>query len=300
MALYINPELPAARRLAEAGHTVRPANNCDHNPINIAIINLMPLKDETEYDFLQLMATETRAIRITLIETASHRSRHTPKEHLDKFYTTFNRIAPEFIDGIIITGAPLESVPFEDVDYWDEITGIFNTIRQNKIPSLFICWAAFAAMYHWHRIDWKILPDKISGVFAHKILQNSCPLMDGVSDGFTIPHSRFATWDMAELMQDNGIRVIAAGDTQGAYMIQSLANEEFYISGHGEYSPMTLDAEYRRDLGRGLKPHIPDNYYPGNDPSATPVDTWHETARCIMHNWINMAQHHKQNKQEQK
>lgn len=296
MPLFIDRSLPAVMRLSDEGHSIFPKEDAPVNVLRIAIINLMPIKPDTEYDFLQLMADDPHPLQPIFIETATHRSKHTPAEHLEKYYTTFNHIDPQQIDGVIITGAPLEGVRFEDVDYWSEITEIFETIRQRHIPALFICWAAFAAMYHHYGINWTILTRKISGVFPHRIQSEKCPLLTGVSEGFMIPHSRFATWARDELIGDDRFRIAAEGDEQGVYMIESLENSEYYICGHGEYSTMTLDTEYRRDTARGLEPHIPDHYYPNDDPSEQPVGQWHGTALKMMANWINIVDlKHRQN-----
>lgn len=296
MPLYLDSRLPAVCRLTTEGHKIYPLDNAPSDCINIGIINLMPIKPDTEYDLLQLLANDFRPIKPIFIEMATHKSRHTSAEHLEMFYTTFDKITPEDLNGIIITGAPLEGVRFEDVNYWQEITGIFDIIRQTKTPSLFICWAAFAAMYYWHGISWKILERKISGVFPHRIVTPNCPLLQGIESGFVIPHSRFATWDTSDLNSGCGFRVVADGDEQGAYLIESLNNKEYYISGHGEYSPMTLDNEYHRDIERGMNPHIPDNYYPGNDITKTPIDRWHKTALQMMSNWINLTEQNKNKK----
>lgn len=296
MPLYIDLRLPAAEQLNKEGHSVFSSEDAPSDCINIGIVNLMPIKPDTEYDFLQLMADDSRHIKPIFIETATHKSKHTSAEHLEMFYTTFDKLQPKSLNGIIVTGAPLEGIKFEDVNYWQEIVGIFNTIRQLQIPALYICWAAFAAMYHWHKIDWKLLDRKISGVFPHRISSTDCPLLQGVEPGFMIPHSRFATWDPSVLSHGEGFRIAAEGDVQGAYMIESLDNDEFYISGHGEYSLETLDNEYRRDTSRGMNPHIPDNYYPNDNPQETPIDCWHTTAMQIMANWINLTEQNK-NKQ---
>ncbi len=296
MPLYLDLHLPAACRLIAEGHSVLAIENAPTDCLNIGIVNLMPIKPDTEYDFLQLLADDPRPIKPIFIETATHKSKHTPAEHLEKFYTTFGQIQPESLNGIIVTGAPLEGVKFEDVNYWQEITDIFTTVRRIKLPALYICWAAFAAMYYWHGISWKILNRKISGVFPHRIVAADSPLLQGIEPGFTIPHSRFATWSQSALNSGHGFQVAAEGDEQGAYMIESLNNAEFYISGHGEYSVMTLDNEYRRDTDRGMNPHIPDNYYPDNDPSKTPTDSWHQTALKIMANWVNLTEENKNKK----
>lgn len=290
MPLYLDLRLPAAKQLIAEGHHICSIDNCPTESINIGIVNLMPIKPDTEYDFLQLLVDDARPIKPIFIETATHKSKHTSAEHLEMFYTTFDKVNPDTLNGIIITGAPLEGIKFEDVNYWQEITEIFQIIRNKSIPALYICWAAFAAMYFWYGTDWKILQRKISGVFPHQINYDDCPLLQGVEQGFAIPHSRFATWDMDILKSHRGFRVVAEGNEQGAYLIESLDNKEFYISGHGEYSVNTLDNEYRRDTERGMNPHIPDNYYPNNDPAAIPSDCWHKTAVLMMSNWINLTE----------
>ena len=296
MPIFVDLRLPAAKQLASDGHPIFSAESSPSDCINIGIINLMPIKPDTEYDFLQLIVDDTRPIKPIFIETATHKSKHTSADHLNLFYTTFDKINPENLNGIIITGAPLEGVKFEDVNYWQEITQIFKTIRTQKIPSLFICWAAFAAMYYWHGIGWEILDRKISGVFPHRIVSPQSPLLKGIKSGFTIPHSRFATWNTAELHNNELFRIAAEGDEQGAYLIESLENDEFYISGHGEYSVMTLDNEYQRDTARGMNPHIPDNYYPDNNPTNTPTDSWHKTALQMMKNWIDLTEQNRNKK----
>lgn len=295
MALIINPSLPAAQRLADEGHAIEAPGSIVPDA-TIALINLMPNKPDTEYDFLQLIAPCQANIAILLIDMASHQSRHTDPSHLKTYYNTFQEVANQ-IDGLIITGAPLDHVAFEDVDYWEEITGIFRYIRDKSIPTMNVCWAAFASLYFWHHIAMHAIDDKISGVFPHHIFATDSPLMKGIEEGFMIPHSRYVIWNADEIAScHNDLQIIAAGQKQGIYIVASRNHPECYVAGHGEYAPDTLDKEYRRDLKKGINPHIPENYYQANNPSRPPIDTWHDTGVKIMANWINQVILYKQSK----
>lgn len=285
MPLITDPGLPAAKTLAAEGITLLPRGA--KPDLRLALVNLMPVKPDTELDFMRLIGRSTKRVEVTLVDTASHKSTHTPAEHLARFYTTFDRLDPARLSGIIITGAPLERVRFEDVDYWSEVTGIMDTARRLGIPVLNICWAAYAAMYYRHGIPMSLLDSKLSGVFRHDILRPEHPLFRGIGTGFYVPHSRFATWRPGEIEAIDELEVLAGSTTTGPYLIGSKRYPEFYITGHGEYAPETLDKEYRRDLGKGISPHIPDNYYPGDDPSQAPCDLWHETAVRLMCNWLD-------------
>ena len=285
MPLITDPGLPAAKTLAAEGITLLPRGA--KPDLRLALVNLMPVKPDTELDFMRLIGRSTKRVEVTLVDTASHKSTHTPAEHLARFYTTFDRLDPARLSGIIITGAPLERVRCEDVDYWSEVTGIMDTARRLGIPVLNICWAAYAAMYYRHGIPMSLLDSKLSGVFRHDILRPEHPLFRGIGTGFYVPHSRFATWRPGEIEAIDELEVLAGSTTTGPYLIGSKRYPEFYITGHGEYAPETLDKEYRRDLGKGISPHIPDNYYPGDDPSQAPCDLWHETAVRLMCNWLD-------------
>lgn len=285
MPLITDPELPAAKVLAAEGFTLLPLASTPD--LRIVLVNLMPVKPDTELDFMRLTGRSQKAVEMVLVDTASHKSTHTPAEHLSRFYTTFDRLDPETLSGIIITGAPLERVKFEDVDYWGEVTGIMDTARRLGIPVLNICWAAYAAMYYRHGIPMSLLGSKLSGVFRHDILRPEHPLLRGIDTGFFVPHSRFATWRPGEIEAIGELEVLAASPATGPYLLCSKLYPEYYITGHGEYAPDTLDKEYRRDLAKGISPHIPDNYYPDDDPSKAPRDLWHETAVRLMCNWLD-------------
>lgn len=284
MSVITDSELPSAKALKELWpERILPEGTVPD--LMVALINLMPDMQATEADFLRLMVQSETKVKVTLVNMASHTSRHTPKSHTDKFYTHFDRLTT-MPDGVIITGAPLENVVFEDVDYWPEITGIFDTLHSKDIPTLHICWAAFAALYHRFGIEMKLLERKLSGVYPHTIHYKQSPLMQDISEPFFIPHSRFAAWDQRQIDEEQSIRTVASGTEQGPYLISSVTHPEHFITGHGEYAANTLDREYCRDLGKGMNPHIPVNYYPDDDPTRPPTDRWHDTALTIMDNWL--------------
>lgn len=284
MPLILPQLLPASQQLQKEGFDILPQNH--PADIHIAMINLMPIMAETEYDFLQLLAPLDKKIRVSLCNMQTHTSRHTPKQHTDDFYVDFKRIASS-VEKVIITGAPLENVAFENVDYWKEITEIFDFLYINNIPTLNICWAAFASIYHRYGIGWKILDEKISGLYPHTIYRPD-PILKVIADGFSIPHSRYATWDIPQLKSCDDISIISGGDDQGPFLIADKHAPHYYMVGHGEYHHYTLHNEYYRDLGKGMNPIIPRYYFPNNDPTKVPFYTWHETALQIYKNWINL------------
>lgn len=289
--LILIPTLPAYETLRSEGYDVV-ATGSAQPQLRIALVNLMPNKPDTELDFFRLLAPQDTVIEPVLVNMASHRSSHTPQEHIDRFYTPSPQLDLDSIDGVIITGAPLENVRFEDVNYWKEVTDLLDQLAVRSFPTLNVCWGAYAALYHRYRLDWHHRPSKISGVYSHRILRPDSPLMKGVEEGFTIPHSRHVSWDINEVEAlSEKIEIIAAGDEQGPYLVSNRHIPEHYITGHGEYTLMTLDNEYRRDMGKGMNPHPPVNYYPDNNPANTPVDTWHTTALMIMRNWLSTINH---------
>ena len=256
MALITDTLLPAARILKDEGFDVRaPGTPCDRR---VALVNLMPLKQDTELDFMRLIAVQPLAVEVVLADMSSH---------------------------TIITGAPLERVAFGDVDFGSELRALYDRLERARVPMMQVCWAAFARMYWKHGVAMRLTDAKISGIYSHVITSPLSPIMEGVEDGFEIPHSRFAFWrrdDIERLAPE--VRIVAESAEAGIYMAES--DSDTYILGHGEYAASTLDSEYRRDLGKGMNPHIPCNYYPGDDPARDPADRWSHTARRIMKNWI--------------
>ncbi len=256
-------------------------------PLRIAVLNLMPIKITTETDLIRLLSSSTLPVEITLIEPSSHVSKTTPAEHLAKFYTKFTDLGEDQFDGLIITGAPLERVDFEDVDYWEELKRVMDGAKKYVRSTLYICWAAFAGLYYRYGISKKLYGTKISGVFAHNADMPEVKLLSGFDDEFYVPHSRFIGFDRDEVESCGELDIIASSRDAGIYIIGEKGGKDFYITGHSEYSPLTLDTEYHRDLGKGMNPQIPKNYYMDDNPDLPPVVKWRAHSRLLFNNWLN-------------
>lgn len=263
------------------------ASSQDIRPLRIAILNLMPLKIMTETDLLRLLSNTPLQIELDFIDMDSHVSKNTPREHIDEFYKRFDDIRDKNYDGLIITGAPVEKVDFESVDYWPELTGVFRWARTHVTSTLYICWAALAGLYFHYGIPKYVLARKISGVFPHRILDPQNPIFRGFDDRFYVPHSRFSEVRREDIANNPELRIIAESYESGIYMVSARGGREFFITGHSEYSPYTLDFEYRRDLAKGMNPDIPVHYYEDDDPSKPPVVRWRSHANLLFTNWLN-------------
>ncbi len=263
------------------------ASSQDIRPLRIAILNLMPLKIMTETDLLRLLSNTPLQIELDFIDMDSHVSKNTPREHIDMFYKRFDDIRDKNYDGLIITGAPVEKVDFESVDYWSELTGIFRWARTHVTSTLYICWAALAGMYYHYGIPKYVLDRKISGVFPHRILDPQNPIFRGFDDMFYVPHSRFGEVRREDISMVPELRIISESDESGIYIVSARGGREFFITGHSEYSPYTLDFEYRRDLEKGMNPDIPAHYYACDDPCREPVVRWRSHANLLFTNWLN-------------
>lgn len=286
MSVKVPSGLPAIEAMAAEGvEVVKPRR--DNKPLRIAVLNLMPVKITTETDLVRILSSSPLPVEITLMEPASHISKTTPAEHLKRFYRKFHEYGPGSFDGLIITGAPLERVDFEDVDYWEELKCIMDFARKNFRSTLFICWAAFAGLYHRYGISKQLYDKKISGVFAHKADRPGSKLLSGFDDRFFVPHSRFIGFDRQEVENNPNLEVIASSDEAGIYIIGEKDGNDFYITGHSEYAPDTLDLEYRRDKARGMNPEIPKNYYPEDNPECKPTVRWRAHSRLLFNNWLN-------------
>ncbi len=290
MPVRVPVSLPAVETLKNENIFVideQRASTQDIRPLKIAILNLMPLKIMTETDLLRLLSNTPLQIEIDLIEVDGHVSKNTPREHIETFYKKFDDIKHGNYDGFIITGAPVEKVDFEDVDYWPQLTEIFSWAKTHVTSTLYICWAALAGLYYRYGVQKHVLQNKISGVFKHKINDPKNPIFRGFDDEFFVPHSRYGEVLKEDVSKIPELKIISESDESGLYMIMGRNGREFYITGHSEYSPMTLDFEYRRDLEKGLNPHIPDNYYPDNNPSKKPIVRWRSHANLLFTNWLN-------------
>ena len=290
MPVRVPVSLPAVETLREENIFVideQRASSQDIRPLRIGILNLMPLKIMTETDLLRLISNTPLQIELDLIDTSSHVSRNTPREHIEEFYKTFDDIRDQNYDGFIITGAPVEKVRFEEVDYWSELQEIFDWARTHVTSTLYICWAAFAGLYHHYGIDKIVLDRKISGVFPHRINDRKNPIFRGFDDEFFVPHSRFSAVSASDINRVPGLQILSESDESGVYMVMARNGREFFITGHSEYSPGRLDFEYHRDLAKGMNPEIPAHYYRNNNPEEGPVVRWRSHANLLFSNWLN-------------
>ncbi len=290
MPVNVPESLPAVEQLKAENIFVIGENRAtsqDIRPLKIAVLNLMPLKIMTETDLLRLLSNTPLQIQLDLIDTGVHDSKHTPEDHIETFYKSFDCVRDKYYDGFIVTGAPVEKMKFEEVDYWTRMQEIFDWARTHVTSTLYICWAAFAAIYHFYGIDKIMLEKKISGVYPHRVLDPLNPLFRGFDDTFNVPHSRFTTLNAEAIAATDGLEIIAESDKSGPCIVMGRGGREFYISGHAEYSPGTLDFEYHRDLAKGLNPDIPINYYRDNNPDNQPIVTWRAHANLLYSNWLN-------------
>ncbi len=263
------------------------ASNQDIRPLKIAIVNLMPLKITTETDLIRLLSNSPLQIEIDFIKLKSHTSKNPPIKHMQMFYKTFDSIKSEKYDGMIITGAPVEKMDFREVNYWSEITEIFDWARHNVTSTLYICWAAQAGLYHYYGVPKYDLPEKKFGVFKHVVLDKKNPIFRGFDDEFFVPHSRHTEVHKADIERKRGLKVISESEEAGVYMVMGRGGRGLFVTGHSEYSPLTLDTEYRRDLDKGLPINKPVNYYRDDDPDKGPVVRWKSHANLLFTNWLN-------------
>ncbi len=290
MPVKVPLSLPAVEALKNENIFVideQRASSQDIRPLKIAILNLMPLKIMTETDLLRLLSNTPLQIEIDFIEPDGHVSKNTPREHIEAFYKKFNDIKNDKYDGFIITGAPVEKVDFEQVDYWQQLTEIFLWARTHVTSTLYICWAALAGLYFHYGVKKYVLENKISGVFKHYINDAWNPIFRGFDDEFYVPHSRYSEVHKDDIQKIPDLKIISESDESGIYIVMGRNGREFYITGHSEYSPMTLDFEYHRDLEKGINPDIPKNYYLDDDPAKKPIVKWRSHANLLFTNWLN-------------
>jgi len=259
----------------------------DIRPLRIAILNLMPTKVATETQLLRLLGNSPIQVEVTLLHTASHEAKNTSAEHLLEHYVSFEEVRDQSFDGLIVTGAPVEQLPFESVDYWPELKELLDWARTNVFSSLFICWGAQAALYHYYRVPKYPLPEKMFGVFPHRLNVPHERIVQGFDDVFFAPHSRHTEIRRADILADPRLMLLAESEEAGVYMVQSADHRQVFVTGHSEYDPCTLQGEYARDLGKGLPIGIPQNYFPANDPSRQPLVRWRSHANLLFSNWLN-------------
>lgn len=290
MPIKIPDGLPASKILRSENifvMTEERALHQDIRPLRLLILNLMPKKVETETQLLRLLGNTPLQVEITLMQMASHVSKNTSAEHLLTFYTTFDKIKGNRYDGLIITGAPVELMDFEEVDYWPELCEIMQWSQTNVYSTLYICWAAQAGLYYHYGIPKYPLEKKLSGIYRHRVDIPHHPLMRGFDDFFYAPHSRHTETRREDVEKISGLDILCSSEEAGVYIAADHACRKFFVTGHSEYDRGTLDAEYRRDIGKGVGAEIPSNYYPGDDPERLPEVLWRSHASLLYSNWIN-------------
>lgn len=290
MPIKIPEGLPAAEILENENIFVmneRRAAGQDIRPLKIAVLNLMPTKIVTETQLTRLLSNSPLQVEITLLQTASHVSKHTPAEHMSAFYKCFDDVCDEKFDGLIITGAPVEELPFEGVDYWPELCRVMEWSKTHVFSTFHICWAAQAALYYHYGVPKYKLDKKLFGVYEHNTVCPNHPLLRGFDEKFLAPHSRHTEVRLADIKQEKRLEVLAESEQAGAFIIAARDRNMFFVSGHAEYDFDTLSKEYFRDVAKGLPIDVPENYFPDNDPGKRPPNKWRGHAHLLFSNWLN-------------
>lgn len=290
MPIKIPYHLPAREILEEENIFIMDEGRAaqqDIRPLNILILNLMPEKEKTERQLLRLLGNTPLQVNITFLKTATYESKNTSSYHLEEFYQTFDQVKEKKYDGMIITGAPIELLEFESVDYWSELTEILSWTDKNVTSTLHICWGAQAALYYHYGIGKYELPRKCSGVYMHRVLDEKAKLLRGFDDVFKAPHSRNTDISIEELIKNDDLKLLASSDEAGPLIISSADGRRIMITGHLEYEVSTLAEEYARDKAKGISIHMPEFYFPEDDPVRTPVNSWRSHAHLFFSNWLN-------------
>jgi homoserine O-succinyltransferase len=290
MPLTIPDKLPAIELLREENIFVMDQSQAAHQdirPLKIIILNLMPLKISTETDLLRLLSNSPLQIEIDFMKIKGHTPKNTPSEHMKEFYRNFDQLKSKKYDGMIITGAPVEQLEFEEVTYWNEMKDILDWAEHHVTSTLFICWAAQASLFHYYNIPKYALPKKMFGVFEHKLTNSQLPIFRGFDDLFFVPHSRHTEIRESDVEKVDALEIIATSKEAGVTMVKAKNGRQLFITGHSEYSRHTLDAEFKRDNKKKLAIDIPINYYPNNNPKNKPVMRWKSTANLLFSNWLN-------------
>ncbi len=290
MPVKIPSTLPARATLERENIFIMDEDRAAHQDIRalrVAILNLMPTKIATETQLLRLLSNSALQVEVTLVHTATYESKNTDADHLLKHYVTFDEINCEKFDGLIVTGAPVEQMPFEDVDYWNELIRVFDWAETHVESTLNICWGAQAALYHRYGIPKYDLPHKMFGVFEHRVKSRTSSLLRGFDDIFLAPHSRHTEIRRADIEPIAELEILAESDDAGLYIVGTRDGRHIFVTGHSEYDPHTLKTEYDRDIDKGLTIRVPNNYYPRDDPTQPPTVRWRGHANLLFSNWLN-------------
>ena len=259
----------------------------DIRPLEIAILNLMPLKEETETQLLRALSNTPLQVDITFLAIESHVSKNTSASHLNKFYTTFREVKDRKFDGLIITGAPLEQMDYHEVNYWEELCIIMEWSKKYVTSTLHICWGAQAGLYYHYGIQKYPLKEKLSGIYSHQVIDRTIPMVRGLDDIFFAPHSRYTGIQKEDIIKNDSLTLLVESEEAGPFLIMAQGGKQFFVMGHPEYDRMTLDSEYKRDLKKGLTIQMPKNYYPQDDSEKRPILTWRAHANTLYTNWLD-------------
>lgn len=263
------------------------AKSQDIRPLRIAMLNLMPLKEDTELHLLRMLSNTPLQVEIDLIKTSSYVPKNTSENHLQQFYKSFDEIKDDKFDGIIFTGAPVELIEFDDIKYWDEMKEIMDWASTNVTSELYICWAAQAGLFHHFGIPKYPLAEKRFGVYEHQVLNRKFPIVRGFDDGFMVPHSRYTEVRREDILKHDGLEILSESEQSGIYIVASKNKGRIFVTGHSEYDLLTLKEEYERDLKKGLTIKVPENYFPEDDPTKAPKVSWRAHANLLFSNWLN-------------
>ena len=290
MPIKVPNDLPVRAILEKENIFVMDENRAIHQdirPIQILILNLMPIKEDTELQILRELSNTPLQIDCTFMRMRSHDSKNTSKSHLDTFYVTFDQIKRKHYDGMIVTGAPVELYEFEDVDYWDEISQVFSWINTHVTSTIYLCWAAQAAMYYYYGLQKKLLDKKMFGLFQHKVFNRKVPLVRGFDDQFLMPHSRYTDVPAKDIANCPELTILAQSKEAGVFLCMAENGRKIYVTGHPEYGRMQLRREYERDKKKGIEIDLPKNYFPDDDPGRRPPLVWRAHANNLYTNWLN-------------
>lgn len=290
MPIKIPNSLPAAEVLTGENifvMTESRAETQDIRPLSIVVLNLMPTKIVTETQLLRLIGNTPIQVDVTFLHPESHKSKNTPQEHLLKFYNTFSEIKDNRYDGLIITGAPVEQMPFDEVNYWEELKEIMQWSLRNVYSTFHICWGAQAGLYYHYGIPKYPIPEKMFGVFEHRVVKEKVKLLRGFDERFYAPHSRHTEVRREDIEKVDELEILAESDEAGVYIVSALNGRQIFVTGHSEYDPLTLKTEYERDKLKGLNPKLPKYYFPGDDPQKPPIVKWRAHANLLFANWLN-------------
>lgn len=290
MPIKVKAELPAKAVIESENIFIMDETRAikqDIRPLEIAILNLMPLKHETEIQLLRALSNTPLQVNVTFVHIASHVSKNTPASHLNQFYSTFDEIKNKKFDGFIITGAPLDDYAFEEVTYWEEMKEIMEFTKTHVTSTLHICWGALAGMYYHYGVNIRRCPQKRFGIYEHEVIHRRVPLMRGFDDVFLAPHSRHIESSFEQIKANDKLTVLAESEEAGPLVVIAEEGKQIFLTGHPEYDRMTLDIEYKRDLGKGLPIQVPYNYYKDDNPENAPLLTWRAHANALYTNWLN-------------